>query len=293
MKSVALMALLSAVSAADEVCSVVKHRKMQGDFTNCSRMYTEEHFNTAKGDTCQLVKSVVGKCGELWQRCHTSREVRRMRDLHIEALIRQYGAEGGLDGCDIVKEYRRSGRTLDEEDEALCSDEKTIEFQTKFQTCSHSTSTSVYQTIQDLTSVKIISDKLCKALTTIGTVCVKHLNECFAEDDVRQMRKSHVEQMKAFLLRIVHGKAPSNALDNCKVAIDMQESIDTIEYSYDEDDDYIVPVVESDEVETTEESITEPYSVEAKDNSVMPSSTVSGKESRDTEFIDSVNDTAT
>ena len=99
MKSVTLLAVLSAVSAAGgEECSVVEHRKMQGDFTTCSRMYTEEHFNTEKGDNCQLVKSVVGKCGELWQRCHTSREVRRMRDLHIEALVRQYGDQGGLEG---------------------------------------------------------------------------------------------------------------------------------------------------------------------------------------------------
>ena len=85
---------------------MVEHRKMHADFTNCSRRYTEEHFNTENGGTCQLVKSVVGKCGELWERCHTSREVRRMRDLHIEALVRQYGTEEGLEGCDLVQEYR-------------------------------------------------------------------------------------------------------------------------------------------------------------------------------------------
>ena len=107
LKGVAVLTLLCVGSVcSDPVCLVVENREMQADFTNCSRMYTEEHFNTEEGDTCQLVNSVVGKCGELWQRCHTSREVRRMRDLHIEALIRQYGAEGGLDGCDIVKEYR-------------------------------------------------------------------------------------------------------------------------------------------------------------------------------------------
>ena len=102
-----LSLLLCVVSVqSDKVCSVLEHREMQEDFTNCSRMNTEEHFNTENGDTCHLVKSVVGKCGELWERCHTSREVRRMRDLHIEALVRQYGSEGGLEGCDLVQEYR-------------------------------------------------------------------------------------------------------------------------------------------------------------------------------------------
>ena len=105
--NVVFLTLLCVVSVqGDEVCSVLEHREMQADFTNCSRRYMEEHFNTENGDTCHLVKSVVGKCGELWERCHTSREVRRMRDLHIEALVRQYGNKGGMDSCDLVKEYR-------------------------------------------------------------------------------------------------------------------------------------------------------------------------------------------
>merc|ERR1719477_510533 len=107
-------------------------------------------------DTCGLVKSVVESCGEIWNRCYSSKEVRRMRDLHIEALVKQYGELGELDDCELVKKYRQSGRTLaDPVEDVACSDEKTREIQTMFQTCSHSTATSVYQTIQDITSVKI------------------------------------------------------------------------------------------------------------------------------------------
>merc|ERR1719206_1630626 len=169
-------------------------------------------------DTCELVKSVVESCGEIWNRCYSSKEVRRMRDLHIEALVRQYGERGELDSCDLVEEYRQSGRTLaDPVEDVACSDEKTREIQTMFQTCSHSTATSVYQTIQDITSVKIISHKLCKALTTIGTVCIKHLYQCFAEEDVKQMRKSHLEEMKTFLLTISEEKVAEDVFENCVV----------------------------------------------------------------------------
>merc|ERR1719206_1712502 len=169
-------------------------------------------------DSCKLVKSVVENCGEIWNRCYSSKEVRRMRDLHIEALVRQYGERGELDSCGLVEEYRQSGRTLaDPVEDVACSDEKTREIQTMFQTCSHSTATSVYQTIQDITSVKIISHKLCKALTTIGTVCIKHLYQCFAEDDVKQMRKSHLEEMKTFLLRISEEKVAEDVFENCVV----------------------------------------------------------------------------
>ena len=104
----ACVILLAVVNAAagDQECSVEEIKNMQGDFRNCSRRNTEEHFNSEIVDTCELVKSVVESCGELWKRCHTIKEVRRMRDLHIEALVRQYGEQGDLNGCDLVQEYR-------------------------------------------------------------------------------------------------------------------------------------------------------------------------------------------
>jgi len=219
LQSVFLLAVLAAaVAGGDQECSVMEIKNMQGEFRNCSRRNTEEHFNSEMVDTCELVKSVVESCGEIWNRCYSSKEVRRMRDLHIEALVKQYGELGELDDCELVKKYRQSGRTLaDPVEDVACSDEKTREIQTMFQTCSHSTATSVYQTIQDITSVKIISHKLCKALTTIGTVCIKHLYQCFAEEDVKQMRKSHLEEMKTFLLRISEEKVAEDVFENCVV----------------------------------------------------------------------------
>ena len=53
------------------------------------------------------------------------------------------------------------GSLLGQQELRLCSDEETLQTQNKLQACSHSTATSVYQTIQDITSVKSISDKLC------------------------------------------------------------------------------------------------------------------------------------
>ena len=102
---VILLAVVNA-AAGEQECSVEEIKNMQGDFRNCSRRNTEEHFNSEMVDTCGLVESVVVNCGEIWNRCHTSKEVRRMRDLHIESLVRQYGELGELDDCELVKEYR-------------------------------------------------------------------------------------------------------------------------------------------------------------------------------------------
>ena len=87
-------------------CSLVKLKEMQSDFSNCSRMKMEEHQNLLDENSCQLVTKVIKTCGRLWERCHTRREVRRMSDLHIEAMIRQYQSDEHLNNCPIVKEYR-------------------------------------------------------------------------------------------------------------------------------------------------------------------------------------------
>jgi len=97
----------------------------------------------------------------------------------------------------------------------LCSDAETVHSQEKAQSCSSSTATSAYTAIQDITSVKIISGKLCEAFRTMRTVCAKHIDECYAEDDAKVMKKSHLEHMKNFLLSIVSGRVPENTLDNC------------------------------------------------------------------------------
>ena len=111
-----------------------------------------------------------------------------------------------------------SGRAEGEvEEEVLCDDVTTNTVLKKQSNCSHAISTQVYADIQDLTSVSTISAKLCAALSAMGTVCVKDLNQCFATDDILQMRRSHLQEMKTFLLVISKEKVSSDALENCKI----------------------------------------------------------------------------
>ena len=100
---------------------------------------------------------------------------------------------------------------------SLCTAEKTQDIQIRFKICSHSTNSNAFKTIKELTSVKNISEELCKALTTIGTVCMKHFRECYPGDNLTKMRKVHLEEMKMLLLQIRQDKVPSNAIDNCKI----------------------------------------------------------------------------
>merc|ERR1712241_625495 len=207
-------------------CSQEKYTAMQASFSNCSSQFTQQ-----SGQICQLLESVVDQCSKLWLACHSKKEVAKMRDLHINHLIKSYQENEDLEDCRVVKEYRMSGRAGDEaEDEILCDVDTTSAVLKKLGDCSHAISTKVYTDIVDLTNVKTIKTKLCKALSAIGTNCVKDLKQCFATEDLLQMKKSHLEEMQNFPLRISQGKVSADALDNCKILDTTQQTEDQLSH---------------------------------------------------------------
>ena len=44
---------------------------------------------------------------------------------------------------------------------------------------------------------------LCTALTNISATCPQHIRECFAPEDVDQMKNDHLQEMKEFLIKYV------------------------------------------------------------------------------------------
>ena len=88
--------------------------------------------------------------------------------------------------------------------------------QTKFAECSHAASTLAYQTIVSMAapSPRTVAATLCKTLATIGTVCVKDLAQCFADDDLKQMKISHIDEMKKYLSGL-SDLVTESSLDKC------------------------------------------------------------------------------
>ena len=125
-----------------------------------------------------------------------------------------------------------------------CDDGETTAAQSEFQQCSHSTSTKMYEIILDLEQPKLetIVDTLCSGLSTIGTQCVRSLSQCFAESDLRQIRSSHLTEMKKFFMSFSPQLSPGS-LDTCKI----------LDYTHTEDDDdeeTTTTTVESEETTT-------------------------------------------
>ena len=59
---------------------------------------------TGKAGPPVCLKSVT--CSKHWLSCHDQREVGKMRDLHINHLIKSYQQDDNLEDCLVVKEYR-------------------------------------------------------------------------------------------------------------------------------------------------------------------------------------------
>merc|ERR1719369_2634454 len=38
---------------------------------------------------CKLVENIVETCGDVWKQCHSAKEVGRMKELHVESLVRK------------------------------------------------------------------------------------------------------------------------------------------------------------------------------------------------------------
>lgn len=170
-----------------------------------------------------------------------------MKDMHITGLVYQYSTEDtedlgvNVNQCDVVREYRESGRQDEEEsgEDEMCTRTQSITVQNKFQTCSHSTSIQLQETLADITDSIVVTNSLCKALTNIGTVCVKILKECFSQEYVETIRNLQLEEMKDYLLQFVEGKVNNKSLSNCQVMKNIKmpsEEHETYE-NYDETND--------------------------------------------------------
>jgi len=233
-------------------CSIVQTKRLQEQFQECSQKHTDKfHYNPGDGHVCELMSEIVNTCVPVFRTCNSAREVKRMQNRHTEALINQYRDFGDLESCSLVKAFRETGGETKEV--VKCDNAKTAANQDKMRDCSHKTSSSTYMEIMDLENTGIISEKLCNALKAIGTICVKHMSECYNEEDFSNTKRGHIEQMKAFLLDMSASKVNKDALDNCKI-LEYTENFDDVV----EDVHSVSDVTEkiNDEVETETEATT-------------------------------------
>ena len=147
----------------------------------------------------------------------------------------------------------------------------------KYQECSHSSAIVVYQGIIEMTdpNMDIIAEKMCKSLSKIGTVCVKPLSECYAIDDLKQIRKSYILEAKKYLLSFKRDMS-ADALDNCKI-LDYTENLDDMPVSDSLD-------IASDELEEEVTTVTETTGVTEDDATVTTTERILAKPSRSAEL---------
>jgi len=262
-----LLGLLGACQGQDQLseCSDSEMQETNSEFNQCAvqlEYQFEERKDTAEDETgvetaaCSLISETVTECGKAWDKCYTEEEVLRLHDMHLESLLAQHSSLS-LSGCSLVEEYLESGRREENVDQdARCSDRRSIQGQQKFQTCSHAESTKAYDNIIEMDDSEKIKTILCDTLGRIGLVCTKELEECFSTEDLARTTKSHLLEMKKFLVSFAEGKISEDELAGCGVfqAIESEDSETVIN-----DDPY-----DDEESELAEISSSEPDDLETK-----------------------------
>lgn len=112
---------------------------------------------------------------------------------------------------------RESGRSLASEAAApLCTDARTTEVQEEQQLCTHGAATRVYEESRDISSTAALTAALCQALATMEA-CMQPLAECFAEEDLSQMKTSVLGDMRLYLSQATRGEVEASvaALERC------------------------------------------------------------------------------
>jgi len=232
---------------------------MQADFNNCAvelsyKFEAEREGENEEEALCQLISETVGECGQIWERCHSPEEVRRLKDTQLEALMLQHN-EVSQDDCQVVVEYLFSGRQEANRKGMRCSDGQSLAAQRKFGSCSHDIADQTYTKLgeedyadeqEGETGTEEDNSKdfaetaevLCDTLGNIGKTCMKELQACFRREDVVRTTTNHLESMKTFLIGIAGDKVAPDGLDSCNAAADIDFGPEEEEGDGDEDYDY-------------------------------------------------------
>jgi len=200
-------------------CTEQEHREMQNQFSACRTNYSNQFHDSDGGDQslCILLDQIINVCAQKWNQCHELREIENMKGMHTEAFIEHWGSTTNIEQCQTVKNFRSAlyAVAVPNENILACDDEESSAAMNKFQTCSHSTSSTIYTSVLDLDDTNTIIESLCAGLHNISSECPGLLATCFAPDDVKQMKTLHLQEMKKFYYTLVEDKIPKNALESC------------------------------------------------------------------------------
>jgi len=228
-----LILLLSSVTVNwgfSTPCTESEHREMQTEFSECrsnlNREFHARDYNDRDADLCNMLDKIINVCAKKWHQCHSHQEIRKMKEMHTEAFIQHWERDSDLSSCHTVKRFRESLLMSNEETgpEGDCSDSESSASMSRFSSCSHATSTNVYNSILDHTTSNQITNILCTGLHNISTNCPVHLRPCFAPEDVEQIEMQHIKEMKKFFNRLMQDRIPETALDNCEVELEVPET---------------------------------------------------------------------
>jgi len=227
MLRISVITLVCLVSLVTSSCTEEEHREMQNQFSACRTNYNNQFHDSGGGDSslCTLLDQVVNVCTLKWSQCHSDNEIINMKSMHAESFIQHWSSQTNIENCPTAIQLRsRVSHVVPDENVVVCDDEESSAAMNNFQTCSHSTSSTIYTTVLDLDDIIKIIESLCAGLQNISSECPGLLATCFAPDDVKQMKTLHLQEMKKFYYTLVQDRIPKNALESCDEVLELSSS---------------------------------------------------------------------
>ena len=100
-----------------------------------------------------------------------------------------------------------------------CEEEEVVGAQLELQQCTHSITTKLHHTLEELQEGDHVVDRLCTALEDVSRECVHHLRTCLEEEELQTLRDSHLDHLTHYLTRLAGDKLEDRldiSLDNCQ-----------------------------------------------------------------------------
>jgi len=153
--------------------------------------------------TCQLVDSMVEICTGIWSSCYADQQVTDMKKQFVDNLrTKNEKASISIELCGSIRNMKSLPSA--EGPDQSCSERKKLKDQEEFRECSHSITTKLTHSLDQLEEKEEAGMvTACQALQDISRECVGHLASCLDQENLDITRKHLLDRQTQYFTRLL------------------------------------------------------------------------------------------
>jgi len=206
-----LSVMLVGQTSAMSLCTMDELQRMHKEYVQCRDNFTTtfHQSKSVRGDgACEMVEKIINICSSRWEQCHTSQDMKKLKEIHLSSLIRQWEGELRRENCQ-TESLIRENRAMD------CSQEQSDADMNSAQSCVDTISRTLYGEAYLATDPQHLSNLYCASLANISTECATQLKNCYTTSEIEQLTFSAKNEWYIILREVVSDDVPFK-IPNCK-----------------------------------------------------------------------------